>query len=432
LPAPLAPPRGFRDLPPELASLRNKVVDKIRVVFELYGFSPMETPAVEYWETLSGKYGEEAERMLIWKFKDPYSDRWYGLRYDLTVPLARFVASHPELPMPFKRYQVAPVWRHEEPQKMRYREFLQADVDVVGSPYPEADAEVISAVHHALEEVGLRNVVVRLNHRKLLKAIFEQELGIANPIPVYRAIDKLDKVGLEGVRKELEGLGLSPSTVEKILRLLEQKAAGADGLRALAATVGTSAALSALEELEKVVKLCYRPESVVVDLSLARGLDYYTGAVVEFSSEDAPGVSVAGGGRYDDLIGLFRPQGSLPATGCSIGVDRVVDALARRGRCFEKLCPRCCRLLRARAVLARVGGREEAQAERRADGGRPDEERGGQAKEARSRAGHPLHFDSREEGSREPALRPVREDHGRETGSHARGDRELFAQQASC
>jgi len=324
-------PRGFRDYPPSVMLTRLRVIESIRKIFQLHGFPPMDTPVVELWETLSGKYGEEAESLLIWRFQDPYSKRWYGLRYDLTVPLARYIAMHPETPLPFKRHQIALVWRHEEPQHMRYREFVQADVDVVGSPYPEADAEVLSAVQHALEYVGIPDVFVRLSHRKLLKAVFEKELGLANPTPVYRIIDKLDKIGVKGVEQELKRLGMSDATISRILRLIDTRAKGLDGVDALRTISSAAVVSAALNELKEIIELSYKPEKIVVDLSLVRGLDYYTGPIMEFQLEKESGPSLAGGGRYDDLIGLFRPQGSLPATGCSIGVERVLDVLLERG-----------------------------------------------------------------------------------------------------
>ncbi|MEM4556214.1 MAG: ATP phosphoribosyltransferase regulatory subunit, partial [Acidilobaceae archaeon] len=196
-------PRGFRDFPPEVMIVRKKVIEKIASVFERYGFDPIDTSIIEYWETLAGKYGEEAESKLIWRFKDPWSEREYALRYDLTVPLARFIAMRPDISLPFKRYHIAPVWRHEEPQKGRYREFYQCDADIVGSPYPEADAEILDLVVDVLKEIGFRDFKVLINDRRILSGVFENELRLSDPIPVYRIIDKLDKIGAEGVRKEL-------------------------------------------------------------------------------------------------------------------------------------------------------------------------------------------------------------------------------------
>ncbi|MGB9830904.1 MAG: ATP phosphoribosyltransferase regulatory subunit, partial [Fervidicoccus fontis] len=154
-------PRGFRDFPPEVMELRLKVINTVRNIFEINDFPPMDTPSIEYWETLAGKYGPEAENKLIWRFKDPFSEKEYALRYDLTVPLARYVASHPELQLPFKRHQISYVWRHEEPQRGRYREFLQADIDTVGSKFVESDAEIINTMSLVLEELGLDDFIVK-------------------------------------------------------------------------------------------------------------------------------------------------------------------------------------------------------------------------------------------------------------------------------
>ena len=321
-------PKGFRDFPPEVMMPRLNVIKKIRKVFELYGFPPMDTPVIEHWETLSGKYGEEAEKLLIWRFEDPFSGRMYALRYDLTVPLARFVAMHPEPPLPFKRGQISLVWRHEEPQRMRYREFLQADADIIGSPYPEADAEVLNVISRALRELGVGDFVARVNHRGLLYNLFEKELGLTNPIPVYRAIDKLDKIGEEGVRKELEKIGLSSTSVEKIMNIIKLRGQPDTLLEKLQSTIGKK---KPLDDLETIYNLSEHPDAFLLDISLVRGLDYYTGPIMEFGLKNAMSPSLAGGGRYDELIGLFRKAGTLPATGASIGVERVIDVLREKG-----------------------------------------------------------------------------------------------------
>ncbi len=326
----LSIPRGFRDLPPNNMIPRLQVIGIIREVFELYGFSPMETPSIEYWETLSGKYGGEAENKLIWRFEDPFSGKMYALRYDLTVPLARYVSMHTELPMPFKRYQIGPVWRHEEPQKGRYREFIQADIDIVGSPFIEADAEIINAISEALERIGLDDYVIKINHRELLREIFEKELDLVNPFPVYRAIDKLDKIGIDGVIKELEKIGLSQRKIEKIKEIikisseLELKEDVQDRFPR------TEKTRELLEELAYLNGLLKHPEKARLDISLVRGLDYYTGIIFEFVLEKGSPGSVAGGGRYDELIGYFREDGSIPATGGSIGFERIMDVLLER------------------------------------------------------------------------------------------------------
>jgi len=318
-------PRGFRDFPPEVMILRRSVITKVISVFERYGFDPLDTPAVEYWETLAGKYGEEAEGKLIWRFTDSWSGREYALRYDLTVPLARFIASRRDIPLPFKRYHVGPVWRHEEPQRGRYREFYQCDADIVGSPYPEADAEILNLTADVLRELGFSNFKIRVNDRRLLSGVFEEELGISNPTPVYRVIDKLDKIGLEGVRRGLLKLGLGEELVERILSMVELRGP-IESLEPICSRYPSNQKVrSACEHLSRAFSLLGKPEHFHFDMSLVRGLDYYTGPILE-ATLDKPSVgSVAGGGRYDNLIGLFTGT-EIPATGVSIGIERIIDA----------------------------------------------------------------------------------------------------------
>jgi len=320
------PPRGFRDFPPEVMLLRKSLLSKLENVFQRYGFDPLDTPALEYWETLAGKYGEEAESRLIWRFQDPWSGRWYALRYDLTVPLARFVASRPDLPMPFKRYHIGPVWRHEEPQKGRYREFYQSDADIVGSPHPEADAEIVNLVVDALRELGFQEGFrVRLNDRRLLRGVFEEEIGLDDPIRAYRVIDKLDKIGLEGVREELARI-LPREKVERVIEIIGVQGRPAEVLGEVEARYGGNESVSqALEHLRAMLDLVNGDDIVVVDLSLVRGLDYYTGPILEVVLDEPRIGSVAGGGRYDNLIGMFTGR-SVPATGASIGIERIIDA----------------------------------------------------------------------------------------------------------
>jgi len=217
-------PRGMRDFTPEVMLLRKRIISRIEDVFERFGFDPIETPILELWESVAGKYGEEAEKQLMYWFQDPWGGRRYALRYDLTVPLARFIADHPSLPLPFKRYHIGRVYRHDEPQKGRYREFWQCDVDVVGSTYPEADAEVLNVLTTALKEIDLPGFVVRINDRRILAGIFENKLGISGDrlLQVYRAIDKLDKIGWVGVEKELKKL-LSSDSVKKIEEVIDFK-----------------------------------------------------------------------------------------------------------------------------------------------------------------------------------------------------------------
>ncbi len=322
-------PKGFRDIPPRLMIVRKEVVSRIEKVFREFGFDPIETPAIEYWETLAGKYGEEAENRLIWRFQDPLSGRWYALRYDLTVPLARYVKSHQDTPMPFKRYHIAPVWRHEEPQKGRYREFYQCDADIVGSPYPEADAEVALLAIKALDSIGFRDYVFKINDRRLLAGIFEEELGLENPIPVYRAIDKLDKIGEEGVRKELSKI-IPSGTVDKIMSVISLRGDPSEALGELRRKYGKNRKVSeALGHLEETFTLI-TDNRVILDLSLVRGLDYYTGPIFEAFLEKPRIGAVAGGGRYDNLIGIFLKK-QVPATGVSLGLERLIDAVIDLG-----------------------------------------------------------------------------------------------------
>ncbi len=322
----LKPPRGFRDFPPEVAILRREVISRVVRVIEKYGFDPLDTPSIEHWETLAGKYGEEAESRLIWRFTDPWSGREYALRYDLTVPLARFIAGRPDIGLPFKRYHIGPVWRHEEPQKGRYREFYQCDADIVGSPYPEADAEIINLTVDAIRELGFTEFKVKLNDRRLLAGIFEEELGLDNPLHVYRIIDKLDKIGFEGVIGELSKAGLSKSLVERITEIISHRGEPLEELSPLCLKYGGNSRVSeACKHLEEAVELLNDVTMVELDMSLVRGLDYYTGPIVEVVLKKPSIGSVAGGGRYDNLIGLFTGK-HIPATGVSLGIERLIDA----------------------------------------------------------------------------------------------------------
>ncbi|GAB6148686.1 histidine--tRNA ligase [Stetteria hydrogenophila] len=327
--AAVRPPRGFRDFPPEVMILRKRLIARLEGVFRRYGYDPIDTPVVEYWETLAGKYGEEAESRLIWRFTDPWSGREYALRYDLTVPLARFIASHRGLQRPFKRYHIGLVWRHEEPQRGRYREFLQCDADIVGSPYPEADAEVIDLTVDAIRELGFEEGFrVRVNDRRLLAGVFEEELGLSGEtlVKVYRAVDKLDKIGVEGVRGELERLGLPGRVVDAVVELTKLRGPPGEVMAQIEARYGSNPKVrEALSHLGEVMDLVSHRDKVVLDFSLVRGLDYYTGPILEAVFDDVRIGSVAGGGRYDGLIGMFTGE-SVPATGVSIGLERIIDA----------------------------------------------------------------------------------------------------------
>jgi len=319
-------PRGFRDFPPEIMILRKEVLERIERIFKKYGFDPIDTPSVEHYEVLAGKYGEEAERKLMWRFKDPWGNREYALRYDLTVPLARFVAMRKDLPLPFKRYHIAPVWRHEEPQRGRYREFYQCDVDVVGSPYPEADAEVISVVGAVFKEFGLSDYVILVNDRRILRGIFEEELGLKDPMKVYRAIDKLDKLGEGGVRKELLEIGMNETSIRRVMEIISVRGPLEESLSALRKKYGGNENfIRGSEFLIEMKSFLSRSENVIFDMSLVRGLDYYTGPIFEALVRRPKIGSIAGGGRYDDLIEMFTGY-KIPSTGFSIGVERLIEA----------------------------------------------------------------------------------------------------------
>jgi histidyl-tRNA synthetase len=310
---------------------RRYVIETIRSVFESYGYDEIETPAFEFLNVLTAKCGSEV-RNQIYAFRDK-AGRSLGLRYDLTTPLARVVASYLDLPKPFKRYCISRVWRYEEPQSGRYREFWQADVDIVGCSEMAADAEVIAVAITCLEKLGMKNFKVRLNNRKILESI-SSAVGVdrGNSLNVFRAIDKLDKIGIEGVKLELGRIGLSEDQVSRIVEYISVSGSidsveddvwdmlderGRQGFKELAEIV---------EELE-----VYGFSNYVLDLSLARGLDYYTGPIFEVLAETKVKVgSVAGGGRYDNLIETIGGP-PTPATGISLGVDRIVEVLEEAG-----------------------------------------------------------------------------------------------------
>lgn len=300
--------KGFRDLGPNEQLVRQQIFTKIQSVFEQFGFLPLATPALEYEDILRGKIGEDEK--LIYSFKDN-GDRDVAMRYDLTVPLARYVAQNQgQLTFPFKRYQIAPVWRADKPQKGRYREFIQCDVDVVGSDSSLADVEVIACLCKALEAIGISNYKVRLNDRSIFAG-----LSVAS----VRAIDKLDKIGPDGVMAELAAAKVSDSEVEQVKAVI---AGGAGNSAAAPENLNTILALLSNFDLAGQVE---------VDPTIARGLDYYTGTVFEIYLADKPEFgSIVGGGRYDNLVDQFSSQ-SLPAVGGSIGVDRLLAAMEELG-----------------------------------------------------------------------------------------------------
>jgi len=306
--------KGFRDFLPNEMRVRNFVLDTIRKVFESFGFEPLETPSLEYASTLLGKYGAEADR-LVYTFKDR-GDREVGLIYDLTVPVSRVLATfRNEIPLPFKRYQIQRVWRADKPQKGRFREFVQCDFDIFGIDSPLADAEIISLTYNVIKRLAFDEAVIKVNSRPLLFSILKKaEITKRDQqLAVLRVIDKLDKMPEKEVIKELQKNGLSYSTCNRLL----DKVKGAEPDAKITEILNYLQAMGLEEKY-----YCFDP-------TLVRGLDYYTGPIFEAEIEGFKG-SVAGGGRYDNLIETLGGP-SIPATGCSLGLDRLCEVLSERG-----------------------------------------------------------------------------------------------------
>ncbi len=325
--------RGMRDFLPEQMLLRQHVLNTFRDVFERYGFEPIETPVIEYLETLTGKYGEDEK--LIYSFQDR-GERDVGLRYDLTVPLARFVANHRnELTFPFKRYHIAPVFRADRPQRGRYREFWQCDADIVGTKSMMADAEVVSVWIDALSAINMPGFVVHINHRKLLMSLAEVAGVPDEQTPtIHRAIDKLAKIGEDGVLEEMKSNGIPEDAARKVLDLVSITGEPDKVFDELANRLaGNELAEEGIAELRALFRFLDQmgaaSEHYTLDLTLARGLDYYTGPVFEAMSVDANIGSLGGAGRYDGLVGMFSGE-DLPATGCSLGLERIFDVIQER------------------------------------------------------------------------------------------------------
>lgn len=326
-------PKGMRDFLPADMLKRDYVLGIVREVFHTYGFEGLQTPVMELRETLYGKYGEEAEN-LIFDAQHARSDKDpYALRYDLTVPLARVVAMYEnDLKFPFKRYHIAPVWRGERPQRGRYREFYQCDADIVGVASMSADAELMSLLVMALKRLGFPQFTVKINNRKILTG-----MGVYSGVPdaqlpdLYRSVDKYDKVGAEGVQKELEARGIAPEVVARMVALVETQYAGIESLNFLQRTMGhVPQAEEGIRELlqmaEQMDALGVPMEHISFDYTVVRGLGYYTGPIFETVITEPNIGSISGGGRYDGLIGMFRKQ-SLPTTGVSLGIERIIDLM---------------------------------------------------------------------------------------------------------
>lgn len=328
-------PRGMRDILPAKMILRDYVMNVIQTVFEQFGFEPLHTPAVEMAETLMGKYGPDAER-LIYDVRQRQGHEDLALRYDLSVPLSRVVAMNPHLLLPFKRYQIAPVWRAERPQKGRYREFYQCDVDIVGSASMLADAEIVSVIYTVLERLGFRRYTTRINNRKVLTGI-----GIYAGVEgealgqLYRSIDKLDRIGMDGVRKELRDAGIAEDVIARMVDLLQIRGESAVIIPEMMRRLdGIPVAAEGLAELRDLISyldaMGVPPTAYQVDFSMVRGLDYYTGPIYETVVEEPRIGSITGGGRYDRLIEMFSERG-YPATGTTIGIERIIDVMDELG-----------------------------------------------------------------------------------------------------
>lgn len=323
----------MRDILPEIMLPREELLQIVRQTFRRWGFAPLATPAIEFKEILLGKYSEEAER-LFYKLEHEKED--LALRYDLTVPLARSAAMYSnDLPTPFKRYQIQEVWRAEraQPRQGRFREFLQCDADTIGTDSLVADAEIIALSVDILRELGFSNAVTKLNHRQLLRGLMEVAgFPAKREMDVCRIIDKMDKIGEAGVRKELNSEGFDDSKVDELFAVILAEEHGEALLERVEGKWGSNGRIAkGIADLRRILALTANfgtPQtSLKIDLALSRGLDYYTGTIFESVVPEQPHIgSLTGGGRYDDLIGLFSKQ-EIPAVGITIGLDRILAAL---------------------------------------------------------------------------------------------------------
>ncbi|MDP8205985.1 MAG: histidine--tRNA ligase [Candidatus Electryonea clarkiae] len=331
--------KGTRDFNPSEMIQRESMIEKMKRVFKLYGFSPLETPALEMLEILSGKYGYEGDRLIYrLDYKNERPKDRVALRYDLTVPLSRFVAMHPELPMPFKRYQIQPVWRADRPQphQGRFREFYQCDVDTIGAEEGIADAEIIALTVQMMSELGFsggdKQPVTLINHRKILEGLLKLTHLPIDQLPDFcRILDKLDKIGWEEVQNELMELGINADELSRLNDIFEMKGTSDSRIDALKQLLPDNDVQDGIKRLSEIFEhfknLNVAEDSIRFEPRLARGLDYYTGVVFETVLPDHPHIgSLTGGGRYDKLIGLYSGR-DLPATGTTIGLDRIFAAM---------------------------------------------------------------------------------------------------------
>ena len=343
-------PKGTRDFGPEEMAKRNYIFNTIKDVYALYGFEQIETPAMETLQTLMGKYGEEGDKLLFkilnsGDYLNKISDEELnernslhlasklcekGLRYDLTVPFARYVVMHrDELQLPFKRYQIQPVWRADRPQKGRYREFYQCDADVVGSDSLLNEVELMQIVDTVFTKFGIR-IQIKINNRKILSGIAEVLDEADKIVDITIAIDKLEKIGLENVNAELKAGGITDKAIEKLQPILTMQGSNEDKLKTIEKVLESSeVGLKGVEETRFILDTLNSVglnNEIQLDLTLARGLNYYTGAIFEVKALDTPMGSITGGGRYDNLTGIFGMPG-LSGVGISFGADRIYDVL---------------------------------------------------------------------------------------------------------
>ena len=328
--------KGFRDYLPGEMLQKERMLASVREVFEQHGYPPLMTPALEYAEVLTGKYGDEGE-MLLYRFRDN-GDRDVALRYDLTVPLARVLAEHGNIGMPFRRYQIAPVWRAEKPARGRFREFMQCDVDLIGVDSAAADAEMLVIGAAVMQRFGIENYKLRINHRGVLSALC-RKVGLEGSAEgdFLRILDKLDKIGEEKFRQEVSGIpGLDASGLDSVLAVvLDASSDPREVLSHIEKNLGSddlaTSAIQRMTEILDIVEAAGIGKYCQIDPAIARGLSYYTGLVYETFLDDLPQVgSVMSGGRYDDLVGMFSGK-ELPAIGISLGIDRLFYALSEMG-----------------------------------------------------------------------------------------------------
>ena len=337
-------PKGTRDFSPEEMMRRTYIFDTIRGVFRLFGYAPLETPSMENLSTLLGKYGDEGDKLLFKilnsgdygaklseeELRQASKISEKGLRYDLTVPFARYVVQHQnEIVFPFKRYQIQPVWRADRPQKGRYREFYQCDVDVIGSKSLLSEVELVDIVARVFAKLGI-SVTLKMNNRKILFGIAESIGHADKMIDITVAIDKLDKIGLDNVKNELRERGIDDEAINKLQPILELSGTNAEKLCKLSEVIGSSeTGMLGIEEMRTIfghierLGIALTPE---LDLSLARGLNYYTGAIFEVKAKDFAIGSICGGGRYDNLTGIFGMP-DVSGVGISFGADRIYDVM---------------------------------------------------------------------------------------------------------